>query len=94
MNIKTINKKHQQDNKLPRSKLRGILNFEKRSKLRGIKPRGIKKDFEKAISLLAQNKINTGTLISRYFDLDRISEAYKYADEKAREAMKILLKNN
>ena len=54
----------------------------------------IKKDFEKAISLLAQNKINTEPLISKYFDLEQISDAYRYSDEKAQEVMKILLKTD
>ena len=54
----------------------------------------LKKDFEKGVSLLAQNKIHTDPLISKSFNLDQVVEAYKYADEKAQEVMKILLKSN
>lgn len=54
----------------------------------------LKKDFEKGISLIAQNKIHTEPLISKHFDLDQVVDAYKYADEKAREVMKILLKTD
>jgi L-iditol 2-dehydrogenase len=51
-----------------------------------------REDFEKAIELIAQDKINTKDLITNYFDLKDYLEAYQFIDANAQTVMKVIIK--
>ncbi|MEE8578178.1 MAG: alcohol dehydrogenase catalytic domain-containing protein [candidate division Zixibacteria bacterium] len=51
----------------------------------------VREDYEEAIRLLAERRINTSELITSHFDIRQIREAYKYIDENINDVIKVIL---
>lgn len=49
-------------------------------------------DFKDAIDLIANKKINVGSLITDYFDFKDYDQAYKYIEKQGDKAMKVMIK--
>ncbi|WHH59099.1 alcohol dehydrogenase catalytic domain-containing protein [Petroclostridium sp. X23] len=54
----------------------------------------VREDYEDAVRLLGEGKINTEGIITNHFDLKQVKEAYEYIDEHMNDIMKVMLKVN
>lgn len=52
----------------------------------------VREDYENAIRLIAEGKINTKALITNYFEMTQFLEAYQYIDKNQDNVMKVILK--
>jgi L-iditol 2-dehydrogenase len=52
----------------------------------------VREDYEDAIELLSEGKLNTDLLISKYFNIREFEEAYKFIDDNVGDVMKVILK--
>jgi threonine dehydrogenase-like Zn-dependent dehydrogenase len=50
-----------------------------------------REDYETAVSWIADGAIQTASLCSRHFPLEKYSDAYRYIDEQGDKAMKIFI---
>lgn len=51
----------------------------------------LRQDFERAIQLVAQRKLHTQELVTNYFPVRHIQEAYQYVDDHFEDVMKVML---
>jgi L-iditol 2-dehydrogenase len=50
-----------------------------------------RRDYQRAVELIASGAVATEPLVSRHFSLDDYSQAYRFIDTQGAKAMKVLI---